>query len=75
MHYIRPFGRRKILFIREAIEWGMDAYLAFGVSGALDEPGVQTRRAASAQARQKGGDAASVARGPVPMAAGGVYHV
>lgn len=80
VHYIRPFGRRKILFIREAIERDIDAYLGFSASA--DEPETEpvtparptshpvTPRAMRGKARD-----VTLMAGPIPMAAGGACHV
>lgn len=71
VHYIRPFGGRKILFIREAIERDIG-----GTSPAVDHEGTQPRPATSATVPQR-----PVARKKprdldlIPMAGGGVCHV
>lgn len=80
VHYIRPFGRRKILFIREAIERDIDAYL--GLPSRADEPDSKlttpvrgTRRLV--QMHQRFGKVCDVTlmAGAIPMAAGGACHV
>lgn len=70
VHYIRPFGRRKILFLREAIERDIGAY-------GPDNNDLHPRNernpenaagVAAPRAVRRTDDA-------VPMAAGGVCHV
>lgn len=61
VHYIRPFGGRKILFIREAIERDLNGQLA-GATGA--KPGDPQKVRPAAQRKQRS-DAL------IPMAAGG----
>lgn len=67
VHYIRPFGRRKILFIRAAIERDIGSY-SLGGSGD-GSPGKTPARTTSKQSGL-GVD------GPgIPMATGGICHV
>lgn len=77
VHYIRPFGRRKILFIREAIERDIDAYL--GLPSRADEPDSKLATPVRGTRRldQRFGKARDVTlmAGVIPMAAGGACHV
>lgn len=72
VHYIRPFGGRKILFLREAIERDI---------GAKQRPSVDLGGSISAAEVQPGSAEAKSHRSAkskadsVPMAAGGVCHV
>lgn len=70
IHYIRPFGGRKILFLREAIERDIGAHQRNSVDlGGAEAPAEakqeqpKTKRSAASQADF------------IPMAAGGVCHV
>lgn len=80
VHYIRPFGRRKILFIRAAIERDIDAYL--GLSPGADEPQSRsatptppTRRLVKPRATLGKARDVTLLTGVIPMAAGGACHV
>ena len=72
VHYLRPFGGRKILFLREAIERDIGACprssidlgaLSSPAEGKLGHPKTHSARSAKSQAES------------IPMAAGGVCHV
>lgn len=80
VHYIRPFGRRKILFIREAIERDIDAYL--GLSPCANEPRPQqatptrpTGRPVKPRAMLGKTRDVTLITSVIPMAAGGACHV
>jgi hypothetical protein len=72
VHYIRPFGGRKILFLREAIERDISA---------KQRPSVDLGRSTSAAEVEQGSGEPKSQRSSkskadsVPMAAGGVCHV
>lgn len=83
VHYIRPFGRRKILFIRDAIERDMGAYIldAHEVVAAIppqhpDAADVQVTTISNPPAAANKVPARRRRSHPaIPMAAGGVCHV
>jgi hypothetical protein len=69
VHYIRPFGGRKILFLREAIERDIGG----ATSVAADAGGgvkIDTSDAARSTSRRKPKDIDMI-----PMAGGGICHV
>jgi hypothetical protein len=70
IHYIRPFGGRKILFLREAIERDIGAHQRSSVdlAGSNAPPEVKQGHAKTARSAAPEADT-------VPMAAGGVCHV
>jgi len=73
VHYIRPFGGRKILFLRHAIERDIGAHQRSSVdlSGSSAPAGMkQGNHGAQPRARSAKSEAHSV-----PMAAGGECHV
>ena len=72
VHYIRPFGGRKILFLREAIERDIGAHQRSNID--------LGRSSAPAGVKQGNHEAKPTRTAPskaesVPMAAGGVCHV
>lgn len=71
VHYIRPFGRRKILFIRAAIERDIGLYSLDGtdVARATDAHNPATRNKPSVR------HGSAHAGDGIPMAVGGVCHV
>lgn len=72
VHYIRPFGGRKILFLREAIERDIGAHPRSSVDlGALNSPA----EVKQGHTKIKSSRPAKSEADSVPMAAGGVCHV
>lgn len=73
VHYIRPFGRRKILFIRAAIERDIGLYssggggIASAASDAVQHAPAPSAPPVLSHTRQQSNS--------IPMAAGGVCHV